>query len=82
MISCLVWESPYIAKSYGRTCRRQNSSNLTPKIYSFAFLHKKLSNYYKSIPIGLQKYKINRTFAMNHKKIKVCYIILEDIRYH
>ena len=36
---------------------------------------------YKSTLVSLQKYKINRTFATNHKKIKVCYIILENIRY-
>ena len=68
MISRLIGKPPYITKSYSRTCRCQNSPNLTSEIYSFAFLHKKLSIYYNSKPIGVQKYKINRTFAMNHKK--------------
>ena len=74
MISRFIGKPPYITKSYSRP-------NLTSEIYSFAFLHKKLSNYYKSTLVSLQKYKINRTFATNHKKIKVCYIILENIRY-
>lgn len=41
MISRLVWKSPYITKPYGRTCRSQNRPYFTPKINSFAFLHKK-----------------------------------------
>ena len=68
MISRFIGKPPYITKSYSRTCRRQNSPNLTSEIYSFAFLHKKLSNYYKSTLVSLQKYKINRTFAT--KKLK------------
>ena len=81
MISLFICKPPYITTSFILTSRRQNTPILTSYIYSFAFLHKKLSNYYKSTLVSLQKYKINRTFATNHKKIKVCYIILENIRY-
>lgn len=42
MISRLIGKPPYITKSYSRTCRRQNSPNLTSEIYSFAFLIKKM----------------------------------------
>ena len=66
MISRFVRETPYITQPYCRTGSRQYRSYLTPEIYSFAFLHKKLSIYYNSKPIGVQKYKINRTFAMNN----------------
>lgn len=37
MISRFIGKPPYITKSYSRTCRRQNSPNLTSEIYSFAF---------------------------------------------
>ena len=71
MISRFIGKPPYITKSYSRTCRRQNSPNLTSEIYSFAFLNKKLSNYYKEPLLTLQKYKIKRTFPTNQKKIKL-----------
>ena len=55
MISRLIGKPPYITKSYSRTCRCQNSPNLTSEI----FIEERLERIAFELERRLQKHKIS-----------------------
>ena len=75
MISRFIGKPPYITNPTAEPAAARTAPILLPKFTLSLFCIKKLSNYYKSTLVSLQKYKINRTFCDESQK-KLKYAIL------